>query len=505
MSPRYCIIMMMTISLTLAAMAKSPADHRIKFTELRSANSPLVTFRIILRAGSINDPKGKEGLNSLTASLIADGGTKDLTYSQVVDKLYPWAARIDVNPDQELTTFTGEVHRDNLDKFYKLLSDLLLHPRFDESDFRRIKDAHLNYIENTLRSTSDESLGKEALNAFMFQNHPYGNPDIGTVQGITSITLDDVKKYYADMYTQARIWIGIAGGYPASLIAKMNKDFGKLPAGEFTEVPLPTPTDIHGMEVMVVEKPARAYAVSMGYPIPVTRKDKDYYALLLANSYLGEHRTFSGILMNHLRGDRGLNYGDYSYIEKFTGGLGGAPFPEPNTPLRQQFFSIWLRPVQPENTHFAIRDALFELKTLVDKGLSKESFDATRNFLLNYSKLWVSTLDRRLGYVMDSEFYGTDYYIDRIAKELNALTVEGVNAAIKKYLHPSDIKIAVVVDEGKAKAFYDSLVTNAPSPIQYEAQKPANILDQDKIIGVFPLDINKEKSVVVKSKELFEK
>jgi len=505
MSTRIFLTIIIMTTVTLTAMAEQSTSGKLKFTELRSAGSPLVTFRIIVRAGSINDPKGKEGLNSLTASLIAEGGTKDLTYSEVVDKLYPWAARIDVNPDQEITTFTGEVHRDHLDKFYKLFSNLLLHPRFDQSDFARIKDAHINYLESTLRSTNDEALGKEALNAFIFQNHPYGNPDIGTVQGITSITLDDVKNYYADIYTQSRIWIGIAGGYPVALTATMKKDFGKLPAGEFHEVPLPTPGDIHGMEVMVVEKPSRAYAVSMGYPIPLTRKDKDYYALLVANSYFGEHRTFNGILMNHLRGDRGLNYGDYSYIEKFSGGLGGAPFPEPNTPLRQQFFSIWLRPVQPENTHFAIRDALFELKNLVDKGLSNEDFEATRNFLLNYSKLWVSTLDRRLGYVMDSEFYGSEYYIDRIAAELPKLTVDDVNAAIKKYLHASDIKIAVVVDEGKAQAFYDSLATNAPSLIHYEAQKPANILEQDKIITVFPLDINKEKSVVVKSKDLFEK
>src|SRR5205814_9539815 len=49
----------------------------------------------------------------------------------------------------------------------------------------------------------------------------------------------------------------------------------------------------------------------------VTRSDDDYYALAVANSYLGEHRTFNGKLMQDLRGKRGLNYGDYSYIEDY--------------------------------------------------------------------------------------------------------------------------------------------------------------------------------------------
>lgn len=498
-----CGILIIYSSLLTPACAQN--QKGLMVTQISEPNSPLIAFRIILRTGSINDPKGKEGLNALTADLIIQGGTKDLTYSQVVDKLYPWAAMIDVQPDQEITTFIANVHRDHLEAFYKLFSDLLLQPRFDPADFQRVKDLHLNYLENTLRSIDDEILGKQTLNVMIFASHPYGTTELGTVQGITAITLDDVKSYYASVYTQANFWPGIAGGYPADFAAKMKKDFSALPAGEYKEIPLPPPPPVKNMEVCVVEKPTRAYAVSMGYPVSVNRKDKDFYPLLLANSYFGEHRTFTGVLMNTLRGYRGLNYGDYSYMEKFVGGLGQPPFPEVNTPLRQQFFSIWLRPVQPENTHFAIRNALFELKNLVEKGLSKDDFEITRKFVLNYSKLWAATISRRLGYRMDSEFYGTDYFIDRIDKELKSMTVDDVNAAIKKYLNDTNIKIAVVVDEGKGKEFLDGMIANTASPIKYSSPVAQHILDQDKLIEVFPLPINKEQSRVVSAKDLFEK
>ncbi|MBI1807717.1 MAG: insulinase family protein [Ignavibacteria bacterium] len=500
----FTLVLMAMMGMTTTTLSKDQSG--LTFTELPSKNSPLITFRVILRSGGINDPKGKEGLNALTAYMIAEGGTQDLTYSQVVDKLYPWAANISVQIDQEITTFVGDVHRDHLDEFYKLFSDLLLQPRFDQSDFSRLKDQGLNYIQNSLRATDDEGLGKQSLNAFLFNGHPYGKLEVGTVQGLTAITLDDVKQYYKEHYTQANLWIGITGGYPASLVDRMRKDFSSLPTGEVKEMALPQVAGIKGMEVMVVEKSARAYPVTMGYTLPITRKDKDFYALLVANSYFGEHRTFNGVLMNRLRGDRGLNYGDYSYVEKFVGGLGsGSVFPNLNTPLRQQFFTIWLRPVQPENTHFAIRNALFELKRLVENGLSKEDFEQTRKFVINYSKLWAGTMSRRLGYVMDSEFYGTDYFIDRIERELKALTVDDVNAAIKKYLHPSDIKITVVVDEDKGQQFLDALINNTPSPIKYGSPVSQNILDQDKRIEMFPLTVNKEKSKVMKVKELFEK
>jgi len=505
---------MKTTLLTLLAslaIAVTPAvlngreGSAVKITELRSENSPLVTIRIALRAGSIHDPAGKEGLNALTATLIGSGGTQELTYAQVMEKLYPWAANISSQADHELTTFTGDVHRDHLEAFYKLFTDLLLAPRFDSSDFARVKDLGINYLVNTLRSTDDEGLGKQALNAFLFEGHPYGTTEYGTVQGLTSITLDDVKGYFAKTYSRANLWVGIAGGYPAGFAERIRADFAKLPAGEPREVALPAPPAIGGMEVLVVQKPARAYAVSMGFPIAVTRKDKDFYALMVANSYFGEHRTFNGVLMNSIRGDRGMNYGDYSYIEKFTGGVSGTTFPNVNTPLRQQYFSIWLRPMPPAQAHFAIRTALFELKRLVADGIGDADFEATRKFVTNYSKLWAATANRRLGYLMDSEFYGTPYFIDRIEEELKTLTAADVNAAVKKYLTPENVKIAVVVDAGKGAEFFENMANNAPSPITYEAPKPQNILDEDRIIGVFPMKVNRTKSRVVEAKDLFEK
>lgn len=488
-----CWILMMTM-----AFAKVP----LKVTEIRSENSPIINFRIILRAGSINDWKGKEGINALTAYMIANGGTKDLKYQEVVAKMYPWAASVYVQPDKEITTFIGQVHRDHLDAFYALFADLLLRPRFDPDDFTRNKDLALNALEKNLRGTDDENLGKEAFLLSLFKDHPYGTAG-ATVQGLKSTTLEDVKAYYKQMYTTGRIWLGIAGGYPASLVSRMKKDFGTLPDGAFEPVPLPQPEQPQGLEVDVVQKPARGSAISMGHALPITRKDKDFYALMVANSFLGEHRTFNGVLMNRLRGDRGLNYGDYSYIERFIGGLGsGNAFPNVNTPLRQQYFSIWLRPVQSENAHFAVRAALYELQKFVDRGLSAKEFEQTRNFLANYSKLWAQTLDRRLGYTMDSEFYGTDYYIDRIEKELKTMTVDDVNKAIKKYLDPKNMKVAVVAED--AKGLLEKMLTNEPSPIKYSSPVSQRILDEDKEITVLPLGINKERSRVVPVEQLFE-
>ncbi len=257
------------------------AGAPIRTSLLPSPSSPLVAFRIQFRCGAVNDPPGKEGLNTLTAMTIAQGGTKELTYQEVTERLYPMAASIDVLADKEVTTFVGNVHRDHLKAYYDLLTGVLLRPRFDESDFKRGRDDLVTGIETNLRGNDDEGLGKAALNWLMYDGHPYQELDAGTVQGLKSITLDDVKAHYRKCYTQGSAVLGVAGGYPAAMIDSLKSDFATLPQGAPPEVKLPRPRAPSGVEVTFVEKSAPATAISIGFPIAVTRADKDFYALMV--------------------------------------------------------------------------------------------------------------------------------------------------------------------------------------------------------------------------------
>ncbi|NAW49808.1 hypothetical protein, partial [Salmonella sp. gx-f5] len=74
---------------------------------------------------------------------------------------------------------------------------------------------------------------------------------------------------------------------------------------------------------------------------------------------------------------RGLNYGDYAYIEYFPRGMFQFT-PDPNLARQQQIFQIWIRPVEPQNAHFTLRLALYEFDKLLRDGLTRESFEATR-------------------------------------------------------------------------------------------------------------------------------
>ena len=78
--------------------------------------------------------------------------------------------------------------------------------------------------------------------------------------------------------------------------------------------------------------------------IEITRAHPDFAALSIARVYLGEHRASSGVLYQRIRQVRGMNYGDYAYIEAFPRGMFQF-FPEAGVPRRAQLFEVWIRPI----------------------------------------------------------------------------------------------------------------------------------------------------------------
>src|SRR5581483_5055402 len=209
----------------------------------------------------------------------------------------------------------------NLEAYYAILRAMLLDPGWRDDDFKRVKDDAINFLRVNLRGNNDEELGKEVLYNSIYAGTPYGHYSVGTVSSLQKLTLADLKEFYRSRYTQANLIVGIAGAYPSSFPAKLQKDFEKLPAKGAAPPRMEAAGPIERNRLTIVDKDTRSVAYSLGYPIDITRASADYVPLLLAASYLGQHRESGGVLYDQMREKRGLNYGDYAYIEYFPRGM----------------------------------------------------------------------------------------------------------------------------------------------------------------------------------------
>ncbi|HET9449826.1 MAG TPA: insulinase family protein [Aggregicoccus sp.] len=464
-------------------------------------DSPIVSFRLVFHSGSVDDPQGLEGLTSLTADLLVEGGTEKLSSGQLLEALFPMAAELSSSTDKQFTVFSGRVHKDHLGTFLDLFTDVLLAPRYDAREFERLRARALNVVKNTLRSEDDETLGKVALEAMLFEGHPYRHFVGGTVQGLQRMTLGDVKAQAARVFTQDRLVVGLAGPVDEGLQNAVLERLRKLPPTGAPHVELPAVTLKPGQAV-VVEKPTLSTAVSMGYVTPLRRGDPDFFPVAFALSYLGEHRQSAGVLFQELREKRGLNYGDYAYAEHFLQHP-GTTYNRTNIARAQQDLSIWIRPVVPANGLFATRGAVYFLQQLIDEGISQEKFDLSRGFLSGYTRLWEQTDQRRLGYAIDNVFYGTPNFLEQYRTALQGMSRESVQAAVRKHLRPTLLNFAFVTQDAQGLA--GKLKSGAPSPIQYASPKSSQLLQQDKAISALPLPIQPEAVQVVPASSVMEK
>jgi len=489
---------------TLPALAslepKAAAAAPAKAIE-QPSKLPQLNVKLLFAAGSASDPKGKEGLAALAAAMVARGGSTEKSIDEIEKALFPVAGSFRAKVDREMTLFTASIHRDNALPFLDFVLPQLLSPGMREEDFRRLRDMQRNALVQDLREANEEELGKERLQANIFAGTPYGHPTVGTVAGIDAITLADVKAFVASAYTRGALTLGLSGDVPPEVRARIDEALAKLPDGPG----LPAPQGVvgrrpKGIEVEIVKKETRATAISFGLPMDVTRSHPDFVALSVAKSWLGEHRSSMSRLYQRIRELRGMNYGDYAYVEAFPRGMYQF-FPEANVARRAQLFEVWIRPVVPANAHMALRIAQYELEQLLSKGLSREDFEKTRAYLAKNVYLLMATQDQQLGYALDSSWYGIGEYAQHVRAALAKLTVDDVNRAIRRHWSAKDLSVVFITKD--AEGLRDRLVSDAPSAMTYESKRDRALLDEDALVGARKLGIRPEAVRITPVEEVF--
>jgi zinc protease len=506
---------MKSIAIALFAVMINIPLQATELIELKKSTSNKVVIKYQFNVGSMMDPAGKEGLSMLTASLISDGGSSQYTKSEIDDLMYPMASSYYASVDKEATVFTFEVHKDFTDAFYEIAQGLLYTPAFDENDFNRIKSNQQNYVDQIIKASSDEEYSKMALEDLLFRGTPYQHMIMGTSSGVDAISLDDVKEHYAKYFTKDNLLIGIAGNYSDVFKNRLLEDASQLPSLDVRLPEAPVINMPEGIQVEIIEKQnALGSAIYGGYPLYITRANDEFAALMVANSWLGEHRKSYGQLYHKIREDRSMNYGDYTYIEWYENG-GRVQLPLAHVPRHSNYFSLWIRPVQigaqlkaqyeelsgidVGHAPFALKMAIREIDMLVKNGMTPEDFELTRQFLRSYIKLFIQTTEKELGFLMDSKFYGRTNYISELDKLLAALTLDDVNNAAKKYFQVDNMFICIVTDDSESGPLSEYLSKNKVSPMTYSnlvrEGLSEEILTEDEEVSKYKLNIKSVKII----------
>ena len=175
--------------------------------------------------------------------------------------------------------------------------------------------------------------------------------------------------------------------------------------------------------------------------------------------------------------------------------------PNPNVGRRAQLFEVWIRPVVPENGPMALKIALHELRGLLERGMTPQQFEDTRNYLMKNVYILTQNQNQQVGYALDSKFYGTEEFSKYMRGALGKLTADDVNRAMRKHLSGTDLAVVVITKD--AEGLRDQLLSKTPSTIKYDAPKPAELLAEDQVIGALDLGLTPDRIKITPVEEVF--
>jgi zinc protease len=543
---RSLFVTLLAAALPMAAVAQRAPTREAgpKVVSLGSP-APLVEIRVMVRAGSSADPEGLEGLAHLTGRMLIEGGfgdpKKPVTKDRLAEITRPWGgdAYPSVRVAKESTTFTLVAPKEVLATYLaQVLRPMFTQPHFAAAELDRVRAETLTQLRSG-RLEQIELLGLIALDTVIHQGSGYAHPDVGTEKGLEQVTAAAVRRFYETYYKPENLTVGVSSG-DAAVVKQVQEAFAAPPPvstpappglaaavasaqeAPFTPRKLAQPQPPKGREVLMVALPnAISTGLHAGFPLNVTRRDKDYWPLYIANIWFGTHRDGFSHLYQVIREQRGYNYGDYSYVEHFEG-RPFALFPPVNTPRRQQYFSIWIRPIQHDYAHHILKAMTWELENFVREGMTEEECALAKNKARVLYLSLAETGSRLLGYKLDDSFYGLEPgYLDGYLENVEAVTCEQVNAAIQKHLQAENLRYVIITSAEVAPKLADEIARGGAAwgkkPAEYQIdvkeeggakvyevpEAKLELLRRDAVWAYYPLNIPRDRIKIVPAEKMF--
>ncbi len=414
-------------------------DNGITLVIIPRRDVPLVAFNAVLRGGGLGD-SGCEGGRRLAGCRSIGKGCRQARRVRFCrcrgrggrQLQRRCQHRVDLHPG---ISIRGQFLARDQQLLLELLGDALLRPRFETDELETLRSRHIEMIKAAKDSDPSELIGLYGR-AFLFPQHPYGRPVIGSETSLAAITQRDILDYYASQFGADRLTLVFAGDVDSAWLKRM---VTKVFAG-WRRAPAPTPKlgparRVRDRRVLLIDSPGSVQTHFWIGNVGVDRRYPQRAALELVNTLYGGR--FTSILNTELRIKSGLSYGARS---GFTRGTVAGEF---------AIHSF----AQTESTAQAIDLSLQTLTRLKKESVTAEMLDSARAYVLGQYPLSFETASDWAAAMGEIELYGLGPdYIDHYGASLRGVTLQDARAVIDEAFPTADaLDIVLVGDADKIR------------------------------------------------------
>lgn len=404
-------------------------DNGIEVLGTKTQETPTVALKISFPAGSRYVAEGKEGLSELTAQMLNEQTT--LHSSEVLQQeLDQLGSSVSFNAGVYQSSLVISSLTKNLDKTIKIAKEMLFQPAFDADDFDRLKNQS---IQGAIYSQQKPAwLAAQATKQVMYQGSLFSRVSEGSMESLSSLTLEDVQAFYHQHYIPQDSNVVIVGDINQQQ-ARQVVSF--LKAWQPTEqAPEVTPAgEINPpaqQKIYLVDQPNAPQSivrlVRIGVPYDATG---EMYLTQLANYNLAGN--FNSRINQNLREDKGYTYG-----------ASGSIFGTKETGL-----ILFSAQVRADSTAASIHEFIEEMKSYSADGMTADELAFMRLAVGQQDALKYETPSQKLGLLSSILDYSLpDDYIAQKADILQTVDATTLNQKAKQWFQPNDYQIIVVGD-----------------------------------------------------------
>lgn len=393
---------------------------------------PLVEFSLRLKGGMLLDDPNKVGVANLMTDIMQEG-TANKTPEELEDAIGQLGADISMSTSSEYISINASCLSRNYEAVLALMEEMLLEPRWDETEFDRLKSSTITRIQQS--NGQPDQIARRCFNKLIYgKDNILSNPTSGTIESVETITLDDLKNFYAANYSPSVSSFHLVGAVPKDRALKALKSMTEKWAAKDVPIPaLPEPKALDKSSVYFVDIPDSKQSVILVGAPAMKGGDDDYYAATVVNQRLGGGT--SGRLFQQLREEKGYTYGAYSNI---TRRINNGAFVASSS----------------VRSNVTKESALLFKEILENYGenYTEEDLEKTKNMLVKGSALSYETLNSKMGMLENISTYGLPKdYPAKEQKVLMDMTLENAKDLINKHLVAKNL-IYMVIGDAKTQA-----------------------------------------------------
>ena len=385
---------------------------------------PMLDVSVNFPAGSAYDTAQTSGLAGVThhmMSLVAGGLDEETLTNRFADI----GAVLDSSFDADRASFKLRTLTSQQESALAAFSLILHQPDFPEAVLQREQTRIVAGLQEA--ETQPESIASRAFMQALYGSHPYSLDESGEIDTIPALTTGQLQQFYQTHYTAKSAVIAMMGDLSVAQAKQIAEQLSAgLPRGPaVTAVPAVAALKTASLKRMA--HPALQAHILLGQP-GIKRGDPDFFPLYVGNYILGGG-GFVSRLTEEIREKRGLAYSVYSYFM-------------PMAALGPFQIGLQTKKAQASEALALVRKTV---QAFVDDGVTEQELQAAKDNLIGGFPLRIDSNRKILEYLSVIGFYRLPLdYLDSFNDEIARVTVEQVNDAFKRRIHPEQFATVIV-------------------------------------------------------------